>query len=408
MLFLSSLLNARIRDNEGRLCGTVEDIIIDVGSEHEFPPIIGFKLKNARDKKHTFLPVEPVESWGPGEIELDKKYIDVLGHDPHKNRKIIYLKESVLDKQIVDLTGMRIVRANDLRFNRINKIMCFVAIDISTRALLRRLGLYFKGLDEVFTPGFIEWKNVRLMHNQLQLSTSAKDMVKLHPADIANIVEKMNINQGSTFLQSLDESTAARVLEEIQPAAKRILVQNLGTERASKLASKMSADELADLIQILPDKASEKIIENLPEDSRTRKIKKILEYDEDTAGGLMTPEYISVTGNMKVSEVIEKIKNLSHMHHSIYFVYVLDEKNKFKGVVSLRKLIIANKDKRVHKIMTRRERRMPSTHVNHPLKEVATMMTKYNLLSVAVLDNGGKLLGVVTADDIMRKLIPEA
>jgi Mg/Co/Ni transporter MgtE len=321
---------------------------------------------------------------------------------------IISLKESVLDKQIVDLAGMRVVRVNDLEFGRVGQLMCLVAIDISTRGLLRRLGLRGGPISNLFKPNFLEWKDIRLMDNKIRLSTDAQELVKLHPADIANIVEKMNVKQGSIFLQALDQNVAARVLEEIQPDIKKILVKSLGPERTAALMGKMSVDELVDLIQLLPGRESRELISKLPVDSKIQKVRKILEYDEDTAGGLMTTEYVSAHPETVIEKVIENIRSISHLHHSIQFIYVLDDTGKFMGVVSLRNLVVSDRQKKIKDIMRKPNRRLPTMTVDQSVENIAALMTKYNLLSVAVLDKDKKLVGVVTVDDVMRHLVPKA
>jgi Mg/Co/Ni transporter MgtE len=246
---------------------------------------------------------------------------------------------------------------------------------------------------------------VRLLGDKLQLSMGTNELVKLHPADIANIIEKLNLNQGSELLQALDKKTAARVLEELEPELQRILVESLGPERAASVMQKMSIDELVDLIQILPDRKSKEIMANLPSDS-TQKVKNILEYDEDTAGGLMTTEYVSVFPAATVKEAVEQIKKTYQLHRGSYIVYIIDEQGGFKGDVSLRRLLISEPDQTMHDLMDK-EKKSTAT-VGQSILEVASLMTKYNLTSIAVLGSDKKLLGVVTVDDVMRHFVPHA
>ncbi|MFA6520982.1 MAG: CBS domain-containing protein [Candidatus Gracilibacteria bacterium] len=406
MLFFSNIRDASVRDSVEEIVGTVFDVLIKVDAEREFPLIIGVLVKDKRSYKF-FVPVENIENWGVGEIELTRKLYEAKASAP-LGESIVSLRDNVIDKQIVDLSGMRIVRVNDLQFGRVQQSMCLVAIDISTRGILRRIGLRSPFLSRIFKPHFLEWKNVKIMDNRLYLSAGAKEIVKLHPADIANLIEKMNVYHGSTLLQSLEPAVAARVLEEIQPDIKKLLVKSLGTERTAALMSKMSVDELVDLIQLLPGKASREIISRLPLDSKIQKVKRIMEYDEDTAGGLMTTEYITAQKEMTVEQVIAEIKRVSHLHHSVQFVYITDPDGKFLGVVSLRNLIVAIKTQTIKDIMRKPNKKLPTLHVDQTFESVTRLMTKYNLLSVAVLDKEKKLIGVITVDDIMRRLVPTA
>lgn len=405
MFFFTSIFNAPVSDNTDKVVGKVKDLLIRIDADKEFPAVAGVIVAVRRQEKR-FVAANLVETWGSGEIELIKKEANCFSDLPEAEN-IISIRETVLDKQIVDLTGLRLVRVNDLRFDRIYQTMSLVAIDISNRGLFRRLGLRSRKWDKLFKIHFLEWKNIRLVDNKLHLSQGAQDLTKLHPADIANVIEKMNVSQGSIFLQSLDQATAARVLEEIQPEIKTLLVKNLGTERATSLLEKMSLDELVDLIQLLPRQESLEIINKISSGNKSQKIKKLLEYDEDTAGGLMTTEFLIVNPEQTVASVLSKIKEVSPLHHSLQFVYVVDREEKFLGVISLRSLIISDPNRPVHETM-KKAKKLPTVHVEQNLEEIAALMTKYNLLSVAVLDDQHKLIGVVTADDIMRRLIPEA
>jgi len=396
MLFFSNILGAKVRDQADKVAGRVGDVLIKINFDSDYPSIAGIILMGKHKK---FVNANQIETFGKNYLTLKKSFADSVSEMPQDNF-FISLKETVLDRQIVDLTGVRVVRVNDLQFGNIKGQMCMVALDIGKAGLLRRLGL--SGL---FQPVLLEWKKVRLLGDKLQLSSSAKELVKLHPADIANIIEKLNLNQGSELLQALDKKTAARVLEELEPELQRILVESLGPERAASVMQKMSIDELVDLIQMLPDRKSKEIMKILPSDS-TQKVKKILEYDEDAAGGLMTTEYVSAYPATTVKEVIDQVKKSYQIYRGVYFIYIIDAESNFKGVVSLRRLLISGVDQIMSELVDS-EKKSTAT-VNQDVLEVASLMTKYNLTSIAVLDKDKKLLGVITVDDVMRHFVPHA
>jgi len=408
MLFFSAILGAVVRDIEDVNGGKAVDVLIKTQKEGDenFPPLLGIVMKPKHGKKDVFIPMDAIETWGPNEIELEQNFKECEKEIP-EGIHIVSLRKSVLDKQIVDLEGMRVVRVNDLQFGKVKQKMSLIAIDISTRGLLRRLGLYSSAFDKIFSTNFLEWNEIELTDNRIHLAKGVKDIVKLHPADIANIIEKMNLHQGTTLLEALDHATAARVFEEIQPEIQKVLVKFLGLEKTANLMNKMSVDELVDLIQLMPDKQSREIIKKLPGGQKKENVKRFLEYDEDTAGGLMTTEYITAMPNDTIEDVINKIKLSSHMHHSILFLYIVDKNNRFMGVISTRSLIIADKKEKLKNIM-RKEKRIQVVKEHDDIDAVATAMTKYNLLSVAVVDKKKKLLGVITVDDIMRSFIPKA
>ncbi|TAN34057.1 magnesium transporter [Patescibacteria group bacterium] len=403
MLFFSNLLNAKVYDQADEVVGRVADVAIKMDGEKKYPPVAGVVVR--AKKQDFFVTAVNVESYGKEELVLRKGLADVSEPVPQKNGHV-FLRKTVLDKQIVDLEGARVVRVNDLELGMIGNTMSLVAIEIGPRGLLRRLGINKLDFLNIFKSKLLDWQNVHVVGDTVRLSLGAQNLVKLHPADIANIIEKLNLNQGSLLLQSLDQKTAAQVLEEIEPEIQKLLVQYLGPERAASVMDKMSMDELVDLIQMLPARKSQEIMSKLPADAKLTKMKKVLEYDEDTAGGLMSAEYITAGPDSTVEQVIEEIKRVSDSHRSVYFIYVVDDKGKFLGVASLRRLLVADKLRPLKELMRKKDK-IQTVKPYYDVLRVASIMTKYNLMSVAVLEEG-KLLGVVTVDDVMRHFLPKA
>lgn len=391
-----------MRDDAEVVAGKVYDVVIEM-VEGSFPRIFGIVVVD-KHKNKALVSARHIETFGRNDVTLKRIFTEVAEALP-TDKSLVFLRDTVLDRQIVDLAGVRVVRVNDLHFGTVQGVLCLVALDIGKLGLLRRLGLGGLNLFNFLQPELVEWKNVKLLGDKLQLSMSGKELVKLHPADIANLIEKLNLNQGSELLQVLDKKTAARVLEELEPELQKILVQNLGPERAASLMQKMSIDELVDLMQMLPAYKSKEIMQNLPTESK-QKVRKILEYDENTAGGLMTTEYISAALASTVREVIENIKQSYQMHRGIYFVYVSDTEGIFKGVVSVRKLLISQPDTTMAELVDT-EKKVTATP-NQTVSDIAALMTKYNLTALAVLDEQQKMLGVITVDDVMRHFVPNA
>ncbi len=402
MLFFSAILGGDIKDQADVVVGKVEDVVIKI-TESGFPRVFGI-MTTDKQKTKRMIPTIHIETFGKDYLTLKNALAEMALSVPD-DKNLVPLREIVLDRQIVDMAGIRVVRVNDLQFGMVQGQMSLVALDIGKLGLLRRLGLGGLNLFNFLQPELLEWKNVRLLGDKLQLSINSKEMIKLHPADIANIIEKLNLNQGSELLQSLDKKTAAQVLEELEPELQKILVQNLGADRAASVMQKMSIDELVDLLQMLPNYKSKEIMQSLPSDS-TQKVKKILEYDEDTGGGLMTTEYVSAFFGNTVKEVVEKIKNSYQLHSSVYFVYITDADGVFTGVVSVRKLLVSEPNQTMKELVSGDNKVTASP--DQKVLEVATLMTKYNLTSVAVLDENKKMLGVITVDDVMRHFVPHA
>lgn len=408
MHYLSRLLGARVENIGGETYGRVIDVIacIPQTAKQDFPQVVGFVVQVKRQVESRYVRMEHVQEVNGRQVVL-RAAMTAFTADIPRGDQFFSLKKSVLDKQIVDLAGVRIVRVNDVELDWIRGVLHVVSLDVSNQALFRRLGLPQFLLFQKSKPNLLEWKDIQVIGNHLQVEHGVSDIVRLHPADIANIVEQLNVKRGSVLLQSLDRETAARVLEEVQPDVQRLLVTSLGPERAASLMARMSIDELVDLIQQLPSAEAQAIIDELPGDKTAQHLKHILSYDEDTAGGLMTTEFVSAQPTDTVATVMEKIKQVSEQFRSIHFVYIIDEKQTFLGVVSLRKLIISDPGTPMSTFIDRGEK-IPTVTADRSVSSVGRRMTKYNLHAIAVLGPEQTLLGVVTADDIMRRLFPKA
>lgn len=403
MLYLSQILGAKIKDSSDQTIGRLKDVLIKL-SPGVYSPLEAFLVKNKKSPKPFFLPYHYIENLSHGEITLKTMESKIIHYAPALDD--IFLLRDVMDQQIVDTIGARVVRVNDLQIGLVEGEMCVLGIDVSSRGLLRRLGLTKFGLFNWLKVNLIDWKSAQPVKGTLKLETLSKDLVKLHPADLANIVEDLNIKQGSKLVQTLDAETAAKVLEEVNPHVQKILLRALGPEQTAKISERMSIDELVDLIKLLPYHEAKEVCSYV-QNGRVKKIEKLLSYKDDTAGGLMTTEFINAQPDWKVGQAIEEIKKVSDSFRSILYIYVTDQKGVYKGVVSLRRLLTTKPEATIETIM-KKSKRLPCAKVHQKVEEVAKLMTKYDLNSVAVVDHHHKLLGIITIDDIMRTLLPHA
>jgi Mg/Co/Ni transporter MgtE len=271
---------------------------------------------------------------------------------------------------------------------------------------MRRLGVSWLDFFDVLKVNLIDWRKVQPVKGELKLDGVSKDLTRLHPADIANIIEDLSVKQGSNLVLSLDKNMAARVFEEIDPEIQKLLISRLSPEHAARISERMSIDELVDLIHSLPHHQSKQLLGYVEQD-RMKKVKKLLNYEDDTAGGLMVTDYLAGLPDDTVAVTIEKIRKLSDSFRSVNYIYVIDEKNKYKGVISFRKLLISD-PKEILKDVMKKNIHLPVLHPKESIKSVAHLMTKYDLNSVAVVDGDNKFLGVVAVDDVMRALVPNA
>jgi len=312
----------------------------------------------------------------------------------------------VLDQQIVDIEDARVVRVNDLRLGKIKGEMKVLAIGVGFKSLLRRLGMDKLDIFNFFKVNLIEWSKAQLVKNGLKIDTFSKEMKTLHPADLANIIEDLTVAQGGELVSSLDYKSAAEVVEELDPQLQKIMVDHLGPEKASTILKKMSIDEIVDLMQMLPKHEIGEYLSYF-ESKKKKEVEELIKYDDDSAGGLMTTDFISVKLEQTVGEVINIIEKISEDMRFILYVYVVGENKKLIGVVSMRKLLITDEDKTMSEIY----KTLPSIailHVNDELDDIVELMTKYNLFTAAVLNDKGEMKGLVSIDDVMRELKPNA
>lgn len=401
MIFLSQLLGAEVADSADQTLGRIEDIVIrDI--DMLYPPVVLLVLKQSGKTRLT-VPAGAVEIWGR-DVALSQTKSKIVVEKPHEQD--IFLKRDILDMQIVDVEGIRVVRVNDLKLAMIEGRLSVVAIDVSTRGLWRRMGLPLFGPLKKMREQLVDWKNVHVVGGKsqyLQLKTSFKDMQKIHAADLAHILEELSAKQRTELVQSLDQRTAARVLESLDPDVKKVLIQALGPERAASIVSEMSLDELVDLLKDLPKHEAKEVLSYFQQ-GKLQTVQKFLAYHSDSAGGLMTGEFVSVRPSWPVSQALEYVKQVSQRFRSILYVYVTEEDGKFVGVISIRKLLVADPTLTIQKMM-KKPKKTQVVFVHQTRQDVAELMTKYHLLCVAVLDKEKRLAGIITADDVMRSML---
>lgn len=404
MPYISNVIGSSVMDSADNIIGRLKDVLI-MPKVGEYASLRYLMVKEKKHKKMVYIPYEYVETFSHEEISLKTVFrkIPVRESPVHGS---VFLKEDILDKQIVDMKGARVVRVNDLRIGDFGGEMCILGIDISTRGLLRRLGLGWIDLFDLLKVHLIDWREAQPVHRTLKLDKVADNLKKLHPADLANIIEDLSIKHGSKLMKSLDAKAAAKVLEEVEPDLQKILVKYLGPQQAADILGQMSIEEIVDLMKMLTKGEAKRFLSHMQNGKMKNIVEKLLVYPDDTAGGLMTVDYMSVRPNWTVAKVIEEVKNLKAKNFLLY-VYVTDENGYFYGVVSLRWLLISSPDIKMKQLLKK-----ISSHtvlrVNQEIDEIIEIMTRYNLFTAVVLDDKKKMVGVVAIDDVMRHLFPNA
>jgi magnesium transporter len=423
MIYLSTLLRRAVYDIHDRRVGTLRDIVVSL--EDIFPAVKAIVIRptpfTAAGTSHNgrnqdlFVPWEQVADLEEAPIYL-KVSSDQIARYALAASDVL-LARDILDKQIVDTQGVRVVKVNDLKLAQIKGTARLVGVDISFRGLLRRLGaetpanaiarlLPFKLPERTITWNYVEPLEATpapalvpaaTSIAGVRLNVSHAKLADLHPADIADIIEQLDITDAREILQQLDAETAADTLNAVEPARQAELVGKLDPERASDLLEIMPPDGAADILADLPPEAAQQLLNLMPQEE-AQPIRELLRYGESTAGGIMTTEVLALTHDMTVQEALAYLRSQGRHLEMVYYLYVVDAERHLVGVVSLRRLVTSEPQAKLGDIMDTDVIRVSS---NTDQEEVARLIAKYDLLALPVVDGEDRLVGLVTVEDVI-------
>ena len=407
MLYLSQAIGRPVRDRNDEPIGKVDDLIVAVGGQ--YPPVTGLVVLT--DHRKIFLPWSSVASLDPSGARLCTTTLDMAKFRQRPNE--ILLRADLMDKQIVDIDGRKVVRVNDLRLDEIEGSLRLVAVDVGAAGLLRRLGIegpyrtIARNLNLPLPERYIDWEDVDPVETSIasiKLRVPHAGLAELHPADLATIIDQLAPKDRAGVLASLDDEAAADAIEEMEPETQVEVIEDLEPSRAADILEEMSPDDAADLVADLSETTREEILA-LMERDEADEVQGLLGYPEDSAGGIMTTEFVAVPATLTAAETIDRLRELEPDAETIYYVYVTDEDGKLVGVLSLRDLIVAKPDTPISEVMIREP---VAVGVLANQDEVAEVVAHYNLLAVPVVDEEGRLAGIVTVDDAIDTVIPTA
>ena len=406
MLFLSQLIGKQVLDRLGEPFGRVRDLIVALGER--YPPVTGLVVRVAGGRE-IFLPWSAVDSIDTSGARLRTASINITSFQQRPNE--IRLWRDLQDKQIVDVEDRKIVRVNDIQLAPVEGRLRLVAVDVGLAGILRRLGL--SGVGErlarslgLEVENYIEWEDVDPVESSvssLKLRVPHEALSTLHPADVAHIVEQLAPRDRAGILATLDDERAADVLEELAADDQVDILEALSPEKAADILEEMGPDEAADLVADLSAERQAQLL-GLMEPDEAADVRALLSYEEETAGGLMTTDFITVSPNETAQEVIDRLRELAPSADQVYYLYVTDEGGRLLGTVTLRGLIVANPSTPVS-AFTRPE--PISVEVGVDAEEVAAAIARYNLLALPVVDAEGRMQGIVTVDDALERALGE-
>jgi magnesium transporter len=401
MFYLSQVLGRPILDLDGERVATLKDIIVRLG-EGDHPPVAGFVSRYRR--RDFFLSRWRITDFGSTGVRLNS---DILDLRPFMRREgEVLLARDVLDKQLIDVDGKRVVRVNDVQIIAAANEWRVTGADVSLIGLWRRLAPSF--LRSGRPVEVIDWADVGYLATDaatVQLKSSRGKLARLHPVEIARLAEVFSYQQGAEIVESLDDETAAETLEEMAAARQAQILGDMDEERAADILEHMSPDEAADVLGDLPEAKAEDLLNRMDDDEQSE-VAELLPYADDTAGGLMTTEFVTLPRDLTAAEALARLREMAETPNMIYYLYVVENEGSWKlvGVIALRSLILSDPSAPLAEVM---RSDLQVALPDDGAADVAHKIAEYNLLALPVVDEAGDILGIVTVDDAIEILLPK-
>jgi CBS domain-containing protein/sporulation protein YlmC with PRC-barrel domain len=401
--FLSSVLYKKVIDEYGDCIGKLWDIYVT--TEDGYPRAIGYKIKKDGEIfNYEFRHIEFSE---------DDKNVLVRVRDSKEiiPRSFSYLlSKHLLDKQIVDINGKKLVRVNDLRMGEIAGELRVLAVDTGVLALGRRAGVeglvkgFFRLMNKEINDSLIMWESVEsleMVNDNLKLSVPYQKLSKLHPADLADILEEMDEDYRNKVFESLDDNLAADTLEEIEPEIQKDLIESISETKVAEVLESMPNDEIADILDEVDEETAEKLLMSMEKED-AEEVRVLMKYEDEAVGSIMNKDFIAFNVNISTQETIELLRELKPDDEVAYYIYIVDEEEKLQGVVSLRDLVVSSPESKLKDIM---DQNVIKIKDDESVDESVELAVKYDLLSLPVVDVEDKLCGIVIMTDIIDELL---
>lgn len=414
-IYFSQLMDKPVIDKNRRPVGEIYDIVVKPSQVYPQSDLLvirrGFPNRQyAAVKWSDIFEMDDKETWL--KIEKDK----LKFYDSHNNKEELTLRRDILDQQVVDTHNHKVIRVNDIHLLFVDHALMIAHVDITTKGLIRRLG-FEKLVDflvDIARPGsdylrkehLISWKYIQpLSINPVSMSIKVdvpgKQFNAIPSADLGDIFLDLNIKHQMALFRSLDVNTRARIFVNLDFKTQKLVIEELKDSESAELLNSIASDEATDFLEKLPREKTSHYL-GLMESRYSKKLSQLLGYANDTAGGLMTAEYLAFPQNMPIEEVLKQIKERKFKVEPVQFVYLLDEANHLMGATNFRRLLLANPH---DTLQSAAYPKIYSVHLNSSIKEVAYLMEKYKYYVVPVVDDNQVIQGIITMDDILSQVI---
>ncbi len=406
MVYLTELTGMRLEGPNGVRIGRVREAAL---APREHSRRVS-RLLFGHGKERFQIRHDQIASIGPDRIVLsDDQFVPYYANDGH-----LLLEKDLLDQQIVDVNGRKVVRVNDvaLRIERINahEELWVHEVGVGLQAGFRRLteGLLpqsvIRKLQGKLAHNAIPWEYCNIVEpdpqRRLKLRIQHDRLSQLHPADLADIVEELGPAEREALFETLDPNVVAQALEEVEPRIQVSILNSLDDDRAADILDEMAPDSAADLLNALDEQRSGEILEEM-EDEPAADVEELLEYHEDTAGGMMTNYFLALMQDATVADAIAELKKNDYLAKSLTHIFLTDEDERLVASVPVGRLFLAAGEEPLSPLAFRETVRVD---LEADRSRVIEIFDKYNCYALPVVDEVGALTGVITADDVIAVL----
>jgi magnesium transporter len=406
ILFLTELLGLKVFDLKGRRIGAVRDAalvpLVDASRVDRFLVGVGYTWLSIR--------YDQVRSISLDGIHLKDEQLTPY----HSDEYMLRMVRDLLDQQIIDAQGRKVVRVNDVTFDVRQEhggdVLCVLEVDIGVRSVFRRLvrGIlpahWIRKLQVSIPPHSIGWEYCNILEpdpqRRLRLNISNKLLEQMHPADLADIVEDLSPDDREAIFETIDSEVAADALSEVDPDIQASILESLETEKAAEIIEEMSPDEAADLLAELEEETSQEILDEMDVEPKAD-VSELMEFREDSAGGVMNTEYVALHDNSTVGDAIAALRGNEELLEILNTLFLIDENDKLTASIPIARLFVAPESKPLRELASET---LIQVNVHERQDQITELFDKYNVLSLPVVDEEGKLAGVITADDIISVL----
>jgi hypothetical protein len=403
VLHLSLVVEAPLRDSEGERLGKVDDLIVRLGGPG-YPPITGFLVSVAG--RQFYVPAESVADVTPDGVVLRGARLD-LGRFERRPEEVL-LKQDVLDHQLINVDGARLVRANEIELARLEGWWRVVGVDTGPRGGVRRRLPKALGR-KVATGEFLDWASIEPFVGHvpsLRLRVPHPKLARLHPAQIADLVEAASHREGEEIMEAVrddDRELEADVFEELDDQHQVEFIRERSDDEIGGVVARMAPDDAADLIAELDEERREAVLGALPANQRT-KVRALLGYDPAEAGGLMSTEFVCLYRHATVAEAIERVRSSQVAAELLTTIFVMDSRRRLEGSVAVASLLRADPEDDLLALARPGD---PALRPDADFEEVARVMADFNLTAAAVVDDAQQMIGVITVDDVLEVMLPK-